>query len=113
MNDDRWGDLVELIDEKYTVDHFDRRVEKLENNPELTQTIESIEFERDNVKYKIERITSPRIVDKKTHFHQRGVAARVEYVYDPEETQTKVMFFKQMTDGYWNEISPEDLMAGA
>ena len=111
MTDKAWEDLTDLVDNQYTIDNSDRRTEQLEDNHELSRTIESIEFERDNVKYKIERTTSPRIVDKKTHFHQRGTASRVEYVYDPEDTSSKVTFYKQLADGYWNEITPEEPMS--
>lgn len=111
MNDRAWDELVDLIDTKFTVDKNDRKTEKLEDNHELTRTIESIEFEKDNVKYKIERITSPQIVDKKTYYHRSGSADRLQYVYDPEETSSKMVFYKQLPDGYWNEIQPEDLLS--
>jgi hypothetical protein len=32
-------------------------------------------------------------------------------VYDPVETSTKVFFYKQLPDGNYNEIAPEDLMS--
>ena len=101
MNDRAWEELIDLIDNKYEVDVSDRREEALEDNKKLKQTIESIGFEKDNIKYKIERITSPRVVDKKT------------FVYEPEETSTKVYFYKQLPDGNYNEITPEELMANS
>ncbi len=111
MNDRAWDELIDLVDTKYEIDKSDRRTEKLEDNAELSKTIEAIEFEKDNIKYKIERITSPAIVDKKTFYHRTGSADHMQYVYDPEETTTKVVFYKQQPDGYWNEIAPEELMS--
>ena len=111
MSDKAWEELIDLIDNKYQVDTSDRREEPLEDNRKLKQVVETIGFEKDNVKYKIERITSPRIVDKKTFYSGQGTANRLQYVYDPEETSTKLVFYKQLPDGNFNEISPEDLMA--
>ena len=112
MNDRAWGELVDLIDEQYVIDSSKRREEPLEDDKKLKQTVESIEFEKDNIKYKIERITGPRIIDRKTFYSGHGSANRIQYVYDPEETSSKVVFYKQLADGHYNEISPEDLMAG-
>lgn len=111
MNDRAWGDLVDKLDELFTIDKSDKRKEKLEDNHQLTQTVESIEFERDNAKYKVERTTGPAIIDKKTFYTKVGGAHRVENIYDPEETTTRVNFFYQQPDGYWNEITPEELLS--
>lgn len=111
MSDKAWDDLISLIDEKYTIDASDRLTEKMEDDGALTKSIERIEFEKDNVKYRIDRVTSPLIIDKKTHYHHAGSANRIEYVYDPEETSTKVLFYKQLADGHFNEISPEDMLS--
>jgi hypothetical protein len=110
MNDRAWEELVDLIDDQYTVDKSDRREEPLEGEKKLKQTVESIEFEKDNAKFRIERISGPRIIDKKTFYSGHSAASHSQYVYDPEETSSKVVFYKQLTDGNFNEISPEDLM---
>ena len=111
MNDRAWEELVDLLDEQYTIDKSDRREEVLADNKKHKQIIESIEFEKDNTKFKIERITGPRILDRKTFYSGHGSANRIEYVYDDEETSTKVIFYKQLPDGNYNEIAPEDLMS--
>jgi len=111
MSDKAWDDLVNLIDEKYQIDSSDRLKEEIEDNPGLKKTIERIEFEKDNTKYRIDRVTCPAIIDKKTHYHHRGSANRVEYIYDPEETTTKVVFYQQLSDGHYNEISPESMLS--
>ncbi len=113
MNDRAWEELVDLIDDQYTIDNSNRKEEALEDNKKLKQIIESIEFEKDNIKYKIDRVTGPRIIDKKTFYSGHGSANRMQYVYDPEETSSKVVFYKQLADGNFNEISPEDLMTSS
>ena len=111
MNDTAWEELVNRIDEMYTIDSSTRLVEKLEDSPKLSRTIQRIEFEKDNVKYRIDNIESPKINDKKSFYHHRGAANRVEYKYDPEETSKKVVFYKKLSDGHFNEISPEEMMS--
>lgn len=111
MSDKAWDDLISLIDEKYQIDSSDMLKEEVEDHPELKKTIQRIEFEKDNIKYRIDRVTSPAIINRKTHYHHRGSANRVEYVYDPEETTSKVVFYQQLADGHYNEISPESMMS--
>lgn len=110
MNDRAWEELVDLIDQKYDIDTSYQREEPLPDNKDLSRMVETIEFERDNQKFKIERVTSPAIIDKKTYYHKVGGAARVENVYDPEATTKRVAFYKKTTDDYWNEITPEELL---
>jgi len=110
VSDKAWEDLIDLVDSKYTIDSTEKKQQPVEDNHKLSQTIEAIGFEKDNIKFKIERITGPRIIDKKTFYSGQGSANRVQYIYDPEETSSKVVCYKQLPDGHFNEISPEDLM---
>lgn len=110
MSDKAWEDLVDLIDAKYTIDKSDRQELPLEDEPKLRKTVESIYFEKDNTKYRIERLVGPRILDKKTFYSGQGVANHAKYVYDPAETSSRVMFYRQLVDGNYNEITPEELM---
>jgi hypothetical protein len=110
MSDKAWEELIDLIDTKYQINSSDRREEVLEDDHKLKRIIESICFEKDKVKYKIERITSPRVIDKKTFYSGQGMANRLKYVYDPIETTKRVIIYKQLPDGHYNEITPEELM---
>lgn len=112
MSDKAWEELIDLIDTKYQIDDTNRVEEALEDNKKLKRTVESIFFEKDNQKYKIERVTSPRITDKKTFYSGHNTANRVTYEYDPEEISTKVLFYTQTSNENWNELSPEDFAAG-
>ncbi len=111
MSDKAWEELVDLIDTKYQVDKTDIKDEPLEDNSKLKKHTESIFFEKDNQRYKIDRVTSPRIIDKKTFYSGHSTANRIQYEYDPEEKSVKVLFFEQIPDGYWNELTPEDFAA--
>lgn len=111
MNEKNWDELTMRIDDMYTIDVRDKFTEQLPDNPKYKRAIERIEFEKDNIKYRIDNIESPAILDKKTIYHHRGPADHVEYIYDSEETSKKIVFYRQMPDGYWNEISPEEMMS--
>ena len=111
MSDNKWEELIDLIDTKYTVDVSEKIQESLEDDPALKRDIQRIEFEKDNVKYRIDRVTSPAIVDKKTHYSHAGSANRVQYVYDKTETSSKVKFYQLMPDGTYGEITPESMLA--
>lgn len=112
MSDKAWEELIDLIDTKYQIDDSGRIEESLEDNKKLKRIVESIMFEKDDQKYKIERVTSPRVIDKKTFYSGHNTANRITYQYDPEEISTKVLFYIQTLDGNWNELSPEDFASG-
>lgn len=111
MSDKAWEELIDLIDNKFTIDKSESHQEPIEGEPKLKNKIESIFFEKDNVKYRIDRVVGPRIVDKKTFYSGHSTANHSKYVYDPEEISSKVMFFRQLADGNYNEITPEELMS--
>lgn len=110
MNQRGWDELVDLVDQKYGLSSHNKKEQQLEDNNQLKKTIETIEFDKDGTKYRVERITSPAVVDKKTYYHRSGVQNRIENVYDDTETSSKLVFFKQIS-GEWMEISPEQLFS--
>lgn len=111
MSDKAWEDLTDLIDQKFSVDKIESGEFPLDDEPKLKKSVQTIYFEKNNIKFKITREVSPRVVDKKTFYSGQGVANHAKYVYDPSETSGKVYFFKQLPDGNFNEISPEELMS--
>lgn len=111
MSDKAWEDLVDLIDQKYSIDRTEKKELPLEDDLKLKKNLEIIYFEKDNIKYKIERTVGPRILDKKTFYSGQGVANHAKYVYDPVEKSSKVLFYRELADGNFNEISPEELMS--
>lgn len=113
MSDKAWEELVDLIDNKFIIDKSDLREESIEGEPKLKNKIYSIFFEKDNTKYRIERVVGPRIIDKKTFYSGHSTANHSKYVYDPDEVSSKVIFYKQLADGNFNEISPEELMSNS
>ena len=110
MNQRGWDELIDLVDQKYGISKHDKSEQELEDNRQLKKTIETIEFDKDGVKYRVERITSPAIIDKKTYYHRSGVQNRIENIYDESETSAKLVFSKQIS-GQWMEVTPEQLFS--
>ncbi len=110
MNDKAWDDLVSLLEEKYPQLKFDKNITALEENSKYNKTTETLEFDKDGKTYQVKRITTPRIIDKKTHYHHRGSAERIEYIYDPTETTSKATFYSQLASGEFVEIDPQAMI---
>lgn len=109
MSDKAWEQLIDLIETKYGVISIKNRHENLEDKPNLKKNLDEIIFVRNDIDFKIVRTISPRIIDKKTIYRSTANASRIENVYDPEETVSKVNFYKK-ADADWQEIKPEELL---
>lgn len=110
MSDQAWEQLVDLIDQKYGIEKHKKHTEKLAGKQKLEKLHDEIIFEKDGEIYKVDRVTSPAVVNTKTLYAHRGTAQRVEHEYDPAEFVHRVEFYRQSGSGDWREISPEDLM---
>lgn len=110
MSDQAWEQLVDLIDQKYGINKHRRHTEEIDGKTKLERLHDEIEFDREGQTYKIDRVSSPAVVDTKTHYVHRGTAQRVEHTYDPAELVHKVVFYKQADDGSWHEIDPESFL---
>lgn len=110
MSDQAWEQLVDLIDQKYHIDKHRRHTEALEGKSKLERLHDEIEFTKDGRTYRIDRVSSPSVVETKTHYVHRGTAQRIEHTYNPDELVHKVVFFKQSEGGNWHEIDPENFL---
>jgi hypothetical protein len=109
MNDTGWNKIVDAIDTKFGLADHGTKTEPLEDRHDLTHTIQFIVFEKDGERYKIERVTGPAIIDRKSiHAKSATSSVRFENVYDPEETMHKTNFYKSQGPD-WELISPEDI----
>jgi hypothetical protein len=112
MNESAWENLVDVIDVKFGIDDHGRKTEPLEDNHELKQTVEFIEFTKSGEQFRVERVTKPAIQDRKS-IGGRGMNAsvRFENVYDTSQTTSKVHFFRSQA-GAWQPIEPTELALG-
>jgi hypothetical protein len=109
MSDKAWEQLVDQIETKFGIDKADKTEEPLEDNHQLSRQVEEVIFSRDQSEYKIVRITSPMVIDRKTIYHRTASANRIENVYDSGQTSSKVEFYKRVDDS-WQQIEPEQLL---
>jgi hypothetical protein len=109
MNDQAWGRLTDSIDTRVGIDRHGRDSRPLEDRTDLQEQVEYIEFKQSGHKLRLERITGPAIIDRKTHYsHRAGSAKRIENVYDEHEQATRVVLLRHHKEG-WEELNISDL----
>ena len=109
MNTELWGDIRNRLEDQYG----ELVVEKLSETREddtgqkLTSEIERIEFETAQGKMRVELVTAPMILDKKTHYtHTAGARANVEYVLSDTEKTQRIRAYRYDDDtDDWIEIN--------
>jgi len=106
MNDDKWGEILDRVAEKFDV--IDSGKEILEHIPNAF--IEFIVFESPMGKVRLERKTSPKVLDKKTLGAQkRTMGVGVEYIYSKDEFVKTFKVFKE-ENGEWVPFDDEDFL---
>jgi hypothetical protein len=105
MQDDKWEQLVESIQSKFTV--IEHRTEDIEEEA-YTVTEDILVFEGDQGRFRIVRETKPLLLDKKQHYtHRPGDTARTEYVFSETEVSQRVRVYRENNFGDWEEISSD------
>jgi hypothetical protein len=110
MQDDRgWDKIVDAIDVRFGIDKHGRFTEPLEDRADLERHVAFIEFEKSGEPYRLERVASPAILDRKTHYHKAaGSDVRYENVYDPDDISFKTnLYHKNGTE--WELVDPSEL----
>ncbi len=105
MNEERWGEIVDLIEQKFgIIEHTKEEIpigDDFEDDKAREQ-IESIIFNGPLGKMKVQRITRPVILRKKAHYTKRvGQGAQVEITYSEDEFTHKLKAFK------WDDSADE------
>ena len=112
MNDEKWFDIVDMVEEKLEVLDKTRQEVPIGDDIDGAKALEIVEtviFEGLEGKMKIERTTRPAILDRKAIKSKRiGDRERVEYQYSDTE---KVQSFKAYKWGGndWVEIENDNL----
>lgn len=107
MNDERWQDLKYKIETKFG--GFDDSTEELfiedDLGHKIPQKIETLEFKSDLGRLRIERVSHPKILDRKAHYHKGAGGADVEYVTSEDEFTYKINVYKQdEVTGAWQTL---------
>jgi hypothetical protein len=113
MTDEKWFDLKEKIKEKFgdykeSAEDTSREDDTGNKIPERT---ERIEFTSPLGEIRLERISHPKIIDKKAHYHKGSGGAKVEFILSPDEVTHKLNAYKKDEAGEWRtlEIPAENL----
>jgi hypothetical protein len=113
MNPNKWEQLVFLAEEKLGIDKREKQeleVGELSDGSKIMGTKEIIEFKSPLGKIKMEKITRPKVVDKKVlHTKRIGGRVAVDYVYSPDEKVEEVNIYLQNKSGEWEEIDLEKM----
>ncbi len=111
MNDERWQDLKDKIENRFGKfeSHVSNNVLEDDIGNKLPQKIEALEFDSPLGSLKIERTSHPKILDRKAHYHKGAGGADVEFVVSEDEFSYKVTVFKKDEFGNWQtlDLPPE------
>jgi len=103
MNDDKWGLLLDRIQEQFGV--LEQGDESLTDIPNGRR--EFVIFNGPMGKMMLERRTTPRVIGEKSFGGSKyGTGAGVEKIYSPDETVRTMRAYRE-EDGDWIEISAD------
>lgn len=109
MEDIAWDKIVDAIDSRYGLDRHGRNQEPLEDRTDLMQNIAFIEFTRNGQEYRLERVSRPAIIDKKSHYHKAASGGiRYENVYDTDTIAHQTKMYRR-NGSEWAPIEADEL----
>lgn len=110
MNPNKWQEIVFKIEEKFGIDS--RRTEDFivaeqHSGEKIIGQKEIIEFKGPLGKIRLEKISQPKVIDKKVLSSKRiGGRAAVDYVYSDEDKSEFIKIYKwDDSISQWTEIS--------
>lgn len=104
LNDEQWGDLKDKVFEKFLDADSSIDLEEAEDDigHKYNVRTENLIFSTPMGELKIERVSRPKILDKKAHYHKGSGGAKVEFVFsEDEKTHTVSIFKKDTVTGEW------------
>jgi len=108
MQKERWLEIISNIKDKFEIE--DEGNEHLEEDGGVD--IEYIVFNGPLGKIRLEYITEPLILDKKTKYSRRiGSETSIKYVYSDTEKSSKFIAYKwNQDDSEWEEIESKNFI---
>lgn len=110
MNSNKWEDIIYQIEEKFGIG--DRRTEKFiiaeqHTGEKIYGQKEIVEFQGPLGKIKLEKVSQPKVVDKKILSSKRiGGKAAIDYIYSDEDKSEYVKIYKwDDITNQWTEIT--------
>lgn len=106
MNDEKWVDLIERIENKLDIE------ERNEEEGPGNARIETVIFSGPMGRMLLERTSRPLVLDRKTHYTKRaGTVAKEEFIYSETEKSHRVTLYR-WTGEDWEEIEFRQLAGG-
>ncbi len=103
MTIEKWKETLGRVKDKFGMEDYGK--EHIDDEGGVD--IEYVVFESPQGRFRLEFISKPVVLDKKTIFSKRiGSETKVEYVYSDEEKMNKMMAYKFSEDSEsWEEIN--------
>lgn len=110
MHDDAsWNRIVDAIDTSFGLTNHGRLTREVSDNHELTESVSFIEFNRGGESLRLERVSGPAIIDRRSVGARRaGASIHFENIYDPSEITHKTLLFRRVGED-WQQIELNDL----
>lgn len=109
MNAELWGEILDRLEDQYGELEIEKLTDTREDDTgqKLVSEIKRVEFETVQGKMRVELVTAPMILDKKTHYtHTAGARANVEYVLSDTEKTERIRAYRYDEDtDVWIEIN--------
>jgi hypothetical protein len=116
MKAELWSEILDRLEDQFGVLHIDRSSESREDDTgqKIISDIERVEFDSPQGKMRVELVTAPMILDKKTHYtHTAGTRANVEYVLSETEKTKKIRAYRYDDDiDDWIELNTNSSFLG-
>lgn len=114
MNDERWQELKDKVDQRFGGFELETSEDYLEDDlgQKIPQKTESMVFESPLGKIRINRTAHPKIIDRKSHYHKGAGGSDIEYVVSEDEMSYKIVVFKKdEVTGDWEpfDLPPEKM----
>ena len=94
-SDASWERIVDAIDTKFGLIDHGRLQRPIEDDHELNEQVSFIIFERNGDRLRLERVSGPAIIDRKTVGAKRaGANVHFQNIYDPNEIAHKIVLYR-------------------
>ncbi len=105
----RWENILEAVEDRLTIKNRSNEKFLISEQPEVYGAREVIEFESPNGLLRLEHITKPKVVEKRTVYTKRlSSETKEELVYSSEEFTEQINLYV-FRDGAWSMMDYKTL----
>lgn len=110
MTDNAWDRLLDAVDSMTGgLGRLIKSQRPLVDRTDLTEHVVEAEFEARGERFKLQRVTGPAVIERKTHYTKTaGGDVRYENIYDEADHASKVTLFRKAGDD-WVEADLDQL----